>query len=92
MQSNEMQISAFSLVQIYHHPLNHHQSPLLNTASFPVILGDFGCDVICQDCHEDLPNIAEYRARFQASLLTRMARTGIGAKLSFDTSVNLFSL
>ena len=64
----------------------------MHTVSFPVILGDFGCDVTCQDCQEDLPNIAEYRARFQASLLTRIARTGVGTKLSFDTIVNLFSL
>ena len=31
------------------------------SASFPVVLGDFGCDVTCQACREN------YRARFQAS-------------------------
>ena len=32
-------------------------------ASFPVVLGDFGCDVTCQACREN----SRYRARFQAS-------------------------
>ena len=37
-------------------------------ASFPVVLGDFGCDVTCQACWENSPRTASrYRARFQAS-------------------------
>ena len=32
-------------------------------ASFPVVLGDFGCDVTCQACREN----SRYRTRFQAS-------------------------
>ena len=34
------------------------------TASFPVVLGDFGCDVTRQACRESSPS---YRTRFQAS-------------------------
>ena len=38
------------------------------TASFPVVLGDFGCDVTCQACRESSPRTpSRYRARFQAS-------------------------
>ena len=33
------------------------------SASFPVVLGDFGCDVTCQACRES----SRYRAGFQAS-------------------------
>ena len=36
-------------------------------ASFPVVLGDFGCDVTCQACRENSPRISRYRAGFQAS-------------------------
>ena len=40
----------------------------LNPASFPVVLGDFGCDVTCQACRENSPRTpSRYRARFQAS-------------------------
>ena len=41
------------------------QSP----ASFPVVLGDFGCDVTCQACREKPP------------LVTRIARRGLGTRL-----------
>ena len=33
-------------------------------ASFPVVLGDFGCEASCQTCRENSPRI---RARFQAA-------------------------
>ena len=37
-------------------------------ASFPVVLGDFGCDVTCQACRENSPRTPpRYRARFLAS-------------------------
>ena len=51
-----MQISAFLLVQIYHNPFkNHHHS---YTQPHSQSSRDFGCDVICKACQEDLPNIA----------------------------------
>jgi len=38
------------------------------SASFPVVLGDFGCDVTCHACQENSPRIpSRYRAWFQAS-------------------------
>ena len=33
-------------------------------ASFPVVLGDFGCEATCQTCRE---NSLRIRARFQAA-------------------------
>ena len=46
----------------------HSKNNWQNTASFPVVLGDFGCDVTCQACRENSPGTASrYRARFQAS-------------------------
>ena len=41
------------------------------SASFPVVLGDFGCDVTC-------PAIA---LGFKPPLVTRIAQTGLGTKL-----------
>ena len=37
------------------------------SASFPVVLGDFGCDVTCQACREISRESSRYRARFQTS-------------------------
>ena len=37
------------------------------SVSFPVVLGDFGCDVTCQACREISRESSRYRARFQAS-------------------------
>ena len=37
------------------------------SASFPVVRGDFGCDVTCQACREISRESSRYRARFQAS-------------------------
>ena len=45
------------------------------TASFPVVLGDFGCDVTCQACREN----SRYRTRFQAS--SWIVRPGLGTRL-----------
>ena len=45
------------------------------TASFPVVLGNFGCDVTCQACRENSP----YRTRFQAS--SWIVRPGLGTRL-----------
>ena len=43
-------------------------TPCADPASFPVVLGDFGCDVTRQACRENSPRTASrYRARFQAS-------------------------
>ena len=41
-------------------------------ASFPVVLGDFGCDVTGQACRENSP-----------PLVTRIARTGLVRRLPF---------
>ena len=46
-------------------------------ASFPVVLGDFGCDVTCQACRENSP---------RTPLVTRIARTGLGTKLRVSDS------
>ena len=41
---------------------------MLSTASFPLVLGDFGCDATCQACRDNSPRTASrYRTRFQAS-------------------------
>ena len=45
------------------HALQACEACALRPASFPVILGDFGCDVTCQACRENL----HYHTRFQAS-------------------------
>ena len=50
------------------------------TASFPVILGDFGCDVTCKTCWENSPRKnSRYRTRFEAS--SWIARPGLGTRL-----------
>ena len=45
------------------HALQACESCALRPASFPVVLGDFGYDVTCQACRENLC----YHTRFQAS-------------------------
>ena len=48
-----------------------------STASFPVVLGDFGCDVTCQACRENSP----IALGSKPPLVTRIARTGLGTRL-----------
>ena len=45
------------------HALQACEACALRPALFPVILGNFGCDVTCQACRENL----HYHTRFQAS-------------------------
>ena len=60
------------------------------TASFPVVLVDFRCDVTCQACREK----SHYRAialGCKPPLVTRIALTGLGTRLSFlDVSVRTY--
>ena len=52
------------------------------TASFPVVLGDFGCDVTCQACRENSPRTPRAIALgSKPPLVTRIARTGLGTRL-----------
>ena len=54
----------------------------LIAASFPVVLGDFGCDVTCQACRENSPRTPRAIALGSKPLLfTRIARTGLGTRL-----------
>ena len=46
-------------------------------ASFPVVLGDFGCDVTCQACREN----SSIALGSKPPLVTRIARTGLGRRL-----------
>ena len=51
-------------------------------ASFPVVLGDFGCDVTCQACRENSPRTPRAIALgSKPPLVTRIARTGLGTRL-----------
>ena len=53
-------------------------------ASFPVVLGDFGCDVTCQACRENSPRTPRAIALgSKPPLATRIARTGLGTRLLF---------
>ena len=50
--------------------MSHFMSFPSTAVSFPVVLGDFGCDVTCQACRENSP-----------ALVTQIARTGLGTRL-----------
>ena len=51
-------------------------------ASFPVVLGDFGCDVTCQAFRENSPRTPRAIALgSKPPLVTRIARTGLGTRL-----------
>ena len=52
-----------------------------NSASFPVVLGDFGCDVTCQACRENSPRTLALALGSKPPLATRIARTGLGTRL-----------
>ena len=59
----------------------------LYAASFPVVLGDFGCDVTadvtCQACRENSPRTPRAIALgSKPPLVTRIARTGLGTRLA----------
>ena len=60
--------NAFNLGQFSHH------------SSFPIVLGDFGCDVTCQACRENSPIITNpkwrYRATTLAKFLQKASETG----------------
>ena len=49
-------------------------------ASFPVVLGDFGCDVTCQACRESSPRTRAIALGSKPPLVTRIARTGLGTR------------
>ena len=49
------------------------------SASFPVVLGDFGCDVTYQACRENSPRAIALGSK--PPLVTRIARTGLGTRL-----------
>ena len=48
-------------------------------ASFPVVLGDFRCDITCQACRESSPRTIALGSK--PPLVTRKARTGLGTRL-----------
>ena len=48
-------------------------------ASFPVVLGDFRCDVTCQACREN-------SLGSKPPLVTRKARTGLGTRLIISST------
>ena len=48
--------------------------------TFPVVLGDFGCDVTRQACRENLPRTIALGSK--PPLVTRIARIGLGTSLS----------
>ena len=60
------------------------EEPITTTksASFPVVLSDFGCDVTCQACRENSPRTPRAIALgSKPPLVTRIARTGLGTRL-----------
>ena len=50
------------------------------SASFPVVLGDFGCDVTCQACRENSP----IALGSKPPLVIRIARTCLDTRLQFS--------
>ena len=55
------------------------------SASFPVALGNFGCDVTCQACRENSPRTPRAIALgSKPPLVTRIARTGLGTRLNIS--------
>ena len=56
------------------------------SASFPVVLGDFGCDVDCQACREN----RAIALGSKPPLFTRIARTGLGTRLTMCNTMRIF--
>ena len=57
-------------------------------ASFPVVLGDFGCDVTCQACRENSPKTPRAIALgSKPPLVTQIARTGLGTRLALSGTI-----
>ena len=55
---------------------------LQSPASFPVVLGNFRCDVTCQACRENLPRMPRAIALgSKPPPVTQIARTGLGTRL-----------
>ena len=50
-------------------------------ATFPTVLGDFGCDIICHTCRENSPRTRAITLGSKPPLVTRIARTGLGKRL-----------
>ena len=50
-------------------------------ATFPTVLGDFGCDVTCHTCRENSPRTHAITLGSNPPLVTRIARTGLGKRL-----------
>ena len=50
-------------------------------ATFPTVLGDFGCDVTCHTCRENSPRTRAITLGSKPPLVTRIARTGLGKRL-----------
>ena len=50
-------------------------------ATFPTVLGDFGCDVTCHTCRENSPRTRAITLGSKPPLATRIARTGLGKRL-----------
>ena len=59
----KMESKAVNRLSLPSHALQACEAYALRPASFPVILGDFRCDVTCQACWQNLC----YHTRFQAS-------------------------
>ena len=69
-------------MKIVHSSMRRHarfHSP--KAASFPVLLGDFGCDVTCEACRESSPRTRAIALGSKPPLVTRIARTGLGTRL-----------
>ena len=63
-------------------------SCLLYSFLFPVILGNFGCDVTCQACRENSPRTpCAIALGSKPPLVTRIARTGLGMRLGYTLSI-----
>ena len=56
--------------------MSHLMSFSPAAVSFPVVLGDFGCDVTYQACRENSP-----------PLVTQIARTGLGTRLLYELTM-----
>ena len=69
-----------SLMPFYHAGSSCLGKYYIHAASFPVVLGDFRYDVACQACRENSRAIA---LGSKPPLVTRIARTGLGRRLTY---------
>ena len=71
----------------FHPPRKDFQNTV-TAASFPVVLGDFGCDVTRQACRESSPRTPRAIALgSKPPLVTRIERTGLGTRLQLQKQI-----